>query len=658
MKKLIILLALVAISHSIVFSQGCLPEGITFTTQEQIDNFQTNYPDCTEIEGDVHIHGDDITNLQGLNVITSIVGKLWMQNNDALTGLSGLESLTSVGGDLWFIHNVAVTSILGFENLSSIGGNLWIEDNFALTSLTGLENLSLVAGNLGIGDNDSLTSLEGLENLNYLGGSLAIGLNGTLTSLTGLESLTSIVGYLSIVSNSNLTNLTGIGNLTSIGGDLIISGNDSLNSLTGLEDILSNSIASLYIYYNFSLSECDVQSICEYLAAPNGTIEIHDNAPGCCSQDEVMDACDTQCLYEGITFTTQEQIDNFQTNYPGCTEIEGDVQIDGEDISNLNGLDVLTSIGGDFLFGIDDYSWNHNPALLSLTGLDNLTSIEGDLNIWQNGALNNFEGLNSLTSIGGDLHIIDNSSMTSFTGLENLTTIGEDLGLYNYMTENPYLINFSGLDNLITIGGNLSIFHVVYFENLAGLNNLTSVGSSLVLNYNYSLNNLNELTNLTSVGNDIYIESNALSDLTGLDSIEAGSISNLYITNNFYLTECDVQSICEYLAAPNGTIKIHDNAPGCNSQAEVEEACLNSSRRKSNKGEITLFPNPATSFITINVNGGQPIEEAIIYNHLGQKALEALPVNNTVDVSALKPGIYFLEVITSESRAGTKLLVE
>ncbi len=55
MKKLILLLALITISHSIGISQGCLPEGITFTTQEQIDNFQTNYPGCTEIEGDVII---------------------------------------------------------------------------------------------------------------------------------------------------------------------------------------------------------------------------------------------------------------------------------------------------------------------------------------------------------------------------------------------------------------------------------------------------------------------------------------------------------------------------------------------------------------------------------------------------------------------------
>ena len=72
--------------------------------------------------------------------------------------------------------------------------------------------------------------------------------------------------------------------------------------------------------------------------------------------------------------------------------------------------------------------------------------------------------------------------------------------------------------------------------------------------------------------------------------------------------------------------------------------------------ELVVFPNPATSFITINVNGGQPIEEAIIYNHLGQKALVALPVNNTVDVSKLTPGIYFVEVAAKDWRGRMKLI--
>ena len=73
---------------------------------------------------------------------------------------------------------------------------------------------------------------------------------------------------------------------------------------------------------------------------------------------------------------------------------------------------------------------------------------------------------------------------------------------------------------------------------------------------------------------------------------------------------------------------------------------------------IEIFPNPATSFITINIKEGIPIEKAIIYNHLGQKALVAVPVNNTVDVSKLKPGIYFIEVATNESRIRTKMVIK
>jgi len=50
------------------FSQSCLPDGIEFYSQSEIDNFQTNYPNCTEIEGDVAITGLDIYNLNGLSV--------------------------------------------------------------------------------------------------------------------------------------------------------------------------------------------------------------------------------------------------------------------------------------------------------------------------------------------------------------------------------------------------------------------------------------------------------------------------------------------------------------------------------------------------------------------------------------------------------------
>ncbi|RLD59692.1 MAG: hypothetical protein DRJ05_06040, partial [Bacteroidetes bacterium] len=105
MKNLALLFILAFFIQSVASSQPCLPDGIEFTTQAQIDNFQTNYPNCTEIEGDVTIAGDDITNLNGLSVLTSIGGALTINGdmgvtNSNLTSLTGLDNLTSIGGDL------------------------------------------------------------------------------------------------------------------------------------------------------------------------------------------------------------------------------------------------------------------------------------------------------------------------------------------------------------------------------------------------------------------------------------------------------------------------------------------------------------------------------------------------------------------------------
>jgi len=73
---------------------------------------------------------------------------------------------------------------------------------------------------------------------------------------------------------------------------------------------------------------------------------------------------------------------------------------------------------------------------------------------------------------------------------------------------------------------------------------------------------------------------------------------------------------------------------------------------------IKIFPNPATSFITLTSPGDLPIEEAVIFNHLGQKVLTAKPVNNSVDVSGLKQGMYILEVVTKNRIIREVLLVE
>ncbi len=93
-------------------AQGCLPEGIKFETQAQIDNFKANHPGCTEIEGNVEIHDTgfgDISNLNGLSILNSIGGYLSIYGNTILTSLSGLNNLTFIGGSLGFQENSALT---------------------------------------------------------------------------------------------------------------------------------------------------------------------------------------------------------------------------------------------------------------------------------------------------------------------------------------------------------------------------------------------------------------------------------------------------------------------------------------------------------------------------------------------------------------------
>ena len=257
MKKIIIILITL---HTSLFTlhltaQPCLPDGIYFTSQAQIDSFQINYPGCTEIEGDVRIEGNDITNLNGLSVLTSIggylyIGRWYPQCNPVLTSLTGLDNVISIGGDIRIWSNEALTSLSGLGNVTFIGGDLWIRHNYALTSLTGLDNV------------------------------------------------TSIWRSLLIESNFTLTSLTGLDNVTSIGGDLWIIGSGALSSLTGLDNIDAASIDGLRIYYNNSLSTCEVQSICDYLASPGGDISIYANKTGCNSQIQVEEACATVTVEE------------------------------------------------------------------------------------------------------------------------------------------------------------------------------------------------------------------------------------------------------------------------------------------------------------------------------------------------------------------------
>jgi hypothetical protein len=332
---------------------------------------------------------------------------------------------------------------------------------------------------------------------------------------------------LEIWSNGVLENLSGLDNLILIGGRLGVGYNDTLTNLMGLNNIDGASINNLRIVCNKLLSSCEVQSICDYLSSPNGTVEIYNNAPGCNSPEEVEEACESSCLPEGITFTTQAEIDSFPINHPNCTEIEGDVNIGawlGSDITNLNGLNSITAIGEGLAIGW----WFMGNALLSdLSGLENLTSIGGNLDIHANSVLENLTGLESLTSIGGYIMIGNgdakstdarnkmngNPSLKSLTGLENLETIGG--GLFTQF--NNSLTSFKGLEKIDSIGGIRTSDPIA---SLSDLYNLTYIGNEGLNVCNTALTSFAGLENVTSITGDFIIDCNdSLIGLTGLKSM-------------------------------------------------------------------------------------------------------------------------------------------
>ena len=299
-----------------------------------------------------------------------------------------------------------------------------------------------------------------------------------------------------------------------------------------------------------------------------------------------------QCPGTPVTLTTQAQVDNFIIMYPTCTEVNVSITVNGNNITNLNGLSNLTSITKS-LFVKDC------PSLNNLTGLTNLSNIGNELTFDNCDALTSFNGLQNLPFIGGSLTITGNALLSNMSAFSNLDHINGTL----LVSFNPLLTNLNGFENVATMGRFLQINNNNGLTSLSGLNSLTQVGNNaatvgrfLAITSNPNLTTLNGLHNLESVGTDFEITNNPvlatldafenLSTIGGifaitgnpqltsiLDFASISSIgSSLTISNNNLLSDCEALGICNYLDGP-GPAVISNNDPGCNTVAQVEAEC-------------------------------------------------------------------------------------
>ncbi len=156
-----LILAFLCLNHS--FAQVCSENGLVFNSQEEIDNFPVNFPNCTEVIGDLMIAWDSIfspiTNLEGLSQLTSIEGVLQIEATD-LVDLSDLENIDSLAG-LLVMNNPLLLNLDGLGNVNSWLAGVVILSNNSLTNITGLSGTLL-------GDNlPTITIISGNPNLSY-----------------------------------------------------------------------------------------------------------------------------------------------------------------------------------------------------------------------------------------------------------------------------------------------------------------------------------------------------------------------------------------------------------------------------------------------------------------------------------------------------------
>ncbi len=216
---------------------------------------------------------------------------------------------------------------------------------------------------------------------------------------------------------------------------------------------------------------------------------------------------------QDYTVTTQAQLDEL-SGIREARNLQVGPAIIGEasDITNLDALSELNQV--------ESLSVFNNPGLLTLAPLSNLTVVTAEFSVQGNDLLPNLDGLQGLIDIEGGIKLRLNTSLNSLLGLENLVA-----------TRSLALLECAGVTDLLPLANlttvsSLQIFRFDGLTNLAGLGGLTGSVGNILIDTNSSLTSLSGLGPIADVLGGLTIAGEALTDLSGLSSLQtAGFVS-------------------------------------------------------------------------------------------------------------------------------------
>lgn len=109
-------------------------------------------------------------------------------------------------------------------------------------------------------------------------------------------------------------------------------------------------------------------------------------------------------------------------------------------------------------------------------------------------------------------------------------------------------------------------------------------------------------------------------------------------------------------ALDNGTFVDENNPTASEIQAIIDMVNATLSINTADLFSFSLYPNPAKTQFTIQLENSNILENAKIYNNLGQLVLTSQ--RHVVNTSTLSSGLYFVEIETNKGKASKKLIIE
>jgi len=452
------------------------------------------------------------------------------------------------------------------------------------------------------------------------------------------------------VSNTGISDMTGIESFVNI-TEL----NCSQNALTGLNVTANTSLTTLDCIIN-SITTLDVSNNVSLISLK-------------CSGNQLTNINVTQntlltlfyCDENSLTSLDVTQNTALQTLY--CH------------INSLTTLDVtqntlLTSL------------ICRSNSLISLDATQNtlLSNLQCHFNSLTNLDITNNTALTKLYCYNNNIEMLDLGQNSSLTDIRVNNNILEVLNVANGNNTNVTYFNATGNANLNCIQVDDSTYSANNWTNIDAQSYFSvSACPCFAINSNTIFETV--CNSYTSPSGEVWTATNVYTDTipngTGCDSIitidltvnvidTALSINGATITvgsaiGTYQWVDCDNNNTPiagetnqSFTASQNGNYAVIVTENGCSDTS----SCINIStvgiENDDFLNNVSIYPNPTNLEFTINSE--YKIETIVIIDNVGKTVKTVTTRNNTINVSDLTSGIYFLKIETDEGLINTKLI--